>query len=103
MSPYIVRADGTIIPYPPKNPKSGFKATELQAAVGGCFTVVHAVIDGNPVMVLMDEVGALKDSPVNHVVTNMTFPVGARPWVQVWGDVLICNPEDLPPSKPQES
>ena len=95
ISPYIIRADGEIIPYPPKNPKSGYTLGEIQSAVGGHFTVVHAVIGEHPVLVLMDEEGALKDSPINHVVSNMTFPSGARPWVQVWGDVLICNPRDV--------
>jgi len=95
IDPYIIRADGEVIPYPPKNPKSGYTLGEIQSAVGGDFAMVETVIGGNPVLVLMDEEGALKDSPINHVVSNMTFPEGRAPWVKVWGDVLICNPRDV--------
>ena len=98
MRQYIVRVSGEVFKYPPKNRK--YTVSEVQTAVGGNYCEVRVQVDGEQKSAVLLEDGALAQD-VNHVVSNMKLL--ERPWVKVWGDVLICNPEDLPPSKPQES
>lgn len=79
MNSYIIKADGTQVPYAPANGKT-FTLKEMQTAVGGYIERVGTYQNKG---IWANEEGLLRRLPVNEKASHLCYR-------EIVGDVLVC-------------
>ncbi len=82
MNSYIIKADGTQVPYAPADGRA-FTLKEMQAAVGGYIERVGTYQNKG---IWANEEGRLRGLPVNEKASYMCYR-------EIVGDVLVCPEE----------
>lgn len=90
--PCIIRTDGTIESYLPKNGKD-FKLEELKKAIGGGYIEMIQEPERRVLMVIDDE-GKLKGFPLNPIATAV-WESWYGPTDVIVGDALLCRVEQV--------
>jgi hypothetical protein len=83
----IIKTNGEIIDFSPKEKNGEFSLEELQSVVGGYIELVRC-LDGKNFMIINEDGKGLK-LPINHKATEIYS--GNRLVDFIVGDVVLCN------------
>lgn len=86
----IIKSNGEILDYTPKNKNGEFSLEELNSVVGGYIEMVRC-IDGKNFMILNED-GKAMQLPINHKATELYCGNSLVDFIL--GDVVICNAKE---------
>lgn len=86
----IIKTNGEILDYTPKNKSGEFSLKELNSVVGGYIEVVRCLDNKN--FLIINEDGKSMNLDVNHKATELYC--GNRLVDFIVGDVVLCNAKE---------